>query len=176
MRHTRFTFIDASRTRTEDITDAFLFAAKIHAWGQLHLQNASGAVWLRGQSSKEWSLQPSIGRSGNTWLGLSLRPTHQGKAKKLDDLSVMCGIEYNLLHQFRRYAHTQLQREPTRWETITMAQHHGLPTRLLDWTSNPLVALYFAAEADNDSDGVVYAFRPRDIPGLSWVRRGEDRF
>lgn len=42
------------------------------------------------------------------------------------------------------------------------AQHHGVPTRLLDWSTNPLKALYFAVENPNhdDADGVVYLFSP----------------
>lgn len=41
-----------------------------------------------------------------------------------------------------------------RW--IQIAQHYGVPTRLLDWTSNPLVAMYFACSGDFDKDGCVW--------------------
>jgi hypothetical protein len=42
------------------------------------------------------------------------------------------------------------------WELLALAQHHGLPTRLLDWTENPLVAAYFAC-GHRDRDGAIYA-------------------
>ncbi len=37
-----------------------------------------------------------------------------------------------------------------------LGQHYGMPTRLLDWTTNPLVALYFACASDKDTDGAVF--------------------
>lgn len=47
------------------------------------------------------------------------------------------------------------------WEALFLARHHGLPVRLLDWTSNPLVALYYAALCENtpEKDGAVWAIR-----------------
>jgi len=44
------------------------------------------------------------------------------------------------------------------WEWLAIAQHHGLPTRLMDWTLNPLAAAYFAVEKEYDGDSVVYAY------------------
>jgi len=109
--------------------------------------------WLfRGHESASWQLLPTIDR--HRINGLSARM-----------------FETDLLVEFRHRVRPFISQEPSDlWEWLAIAQHHGLVTRLLDWTTNPLVGLYFAVEEDHHGgDSVVWCYRPKsriiDLPG-----------
>jgi hypothetical protein len=84
---------------------------------------------FRGVSNSKHNLRPKIGRIFDGRLPYTL-PREKALYKWFNQFSAL-------------YRSGRLD---DRWESIALAQHHGLPTRLLDWSFNPLVAAYFALE------------------------------
>jgi hypothetical protein len=102
------------------------------------LAQGKQGVWFRGHSDSSFELLPSVfRRSGKNQDG----PYYD---------------EVALLEEFvRRHPKAKHEHSNT-LELLTYAQHYGLPTRLLDWTENLLVAIYFACNEFPDTDGELF--------------------
>jgi hypothetical protein len=99
-------------------------------------------VIYRGVKSVKYPLIPKIGR---------IVPPSSIRSRAAN--------EKEILRLFKEQALPYLDFMPANdWDWLALGQQHGLPTRLLDSTANPLVACYFAVEEQSDDDGVIYAY------------------
>ena len=102
------------------------------------------ASWaFRGVGNAEWTLQPSLEQ-------LNLKAPQPGGP------SLIVEAERYLLATFQRRVHHYISDPPAReddLEWLALLQHHGAPTRLLDWTKSPYVALFFALDKRREAGG-----------------------
>lgn len=105
-------------------------------WDEKIMRYRAGRVY-RGAADKRWGLVPSLSRVC------------------AHDLT----LEASVIRSFRKYAYADLVNYGSIWQILPLAQHHGLPTRLLDWSYSPLVAAHFATEDVSmyDRDGAIFS-------------------
>jgi len=120
--------------------------------------------WFRGHARRDWTLTPFALRYG----------TVKQRERAL-----------GLVTDMKRFLEMKLPRPPAADDHIgwmQVAQHYGLPTRLLDWTENAAIALFFACWEASDSDGLVAILNPLElnqavdsrVPRFFNPRRDED--
>jgi len=120
---------------------------RVESWSELHERLFADS----------WNEELGLHRSNFAYRG---RPT--ASEDLTTSLARLGGdtksIERPLLRHFRKYAARDEVPVDSTWNWLALAQHHGLPTRLLDWTYSPYVALHFAtARARSfDEDGAVW--------------------
>jgi hypothetical protein len=111
-------------------------------------------AWFRGHSKRSYRLEPGVYRDDFTAQARSL-PGGNLENKRLN-------LEREMLSEFRTAGAALLN--PNQVVPLYfIAQHYGMPTRLLDWTANPLAGLFFAVSENDDDDGDVYVMEPTQV-------------
>lgn len=119
--------------------------------------------WIfRGQGNSQWEIESSITRTIKYIVGL-LKLNDKEKQDKISS------IERQALDIFKSQIHLYIENIPSNLENlelISIMQHYGTPTRLVDWTYSPFIAAFFATEATNN-DCAIYALNAKKIKELT---------
>ncbi len=143
----------------------------------------SGTILYRGQRNSSWEIRSSLERRGINRIKCEeyyklidrYKPLLNPVAdRKFERRSSFSGYPFN----FREYEEGSWQLPEM--EYLTYLRHHGFPTPLIDWSSSPYVALFFACEDfhESKSNGKVFVYKPpkirsggNDIPDLRHIGR-----
>jgi len=112
-------------------------------------------IWYRGLTNAAYKLLPTLHRNG-----------------------IPVAREMDLMNRFKQNAHEFLDQRPQgEWEWMLIMRHHGLPSRLMDWTESPLIGIYFSVFGEpprggnqDETDGVLWCVLPTQ---LNYFARGE---
>jgi hypothetical protein len=111
------------------------------------LATYGGPAWYRGHRDATWHLEPKLLRGASP------------------------AAESHLLNRFKQHASLLLDHQPkSEFDWLFLMQHHGISTRLLDWSENPLVGLYFAVSSDTTEDGALWVLFPALLNSLANIR------
>lgn len=120
--------------------------------------------YFRGQPDASWPLLPSLYRHSRfAELG------RKGRRKERDDF--FWQLESDLFFEFNARAREAHFEHLTSWDVLFTMQHHGVPTRLLDWTETFGVALYFAVSAarpSSDAERCIWMLNPFHLNARTW--------
>lgn len=110
------------------------------SYADLGQTDDSSAIWFRGTGNSNYTLSPSIHRHN-----------------QITDSAQLFNIENKLITRFKERSVPYLtHRLEDAWELLFLMQHYGMPTRLLDWTENPLIALFFALSSATKNSAGAY--------------------
>ena len=117
---------------------------------------------FRGHSSDAWDLVPTIYRGIDTFA-----PPFSSD----DDAQWVGQMEHDIYRNFRDHAKSM----GDEWTRLFVAQHHGVPTRLLDWTTTWLAAAFFACFENHLADGAIWAVDVSQLPVPSELGRRDPK-
>ncbi|MGO9019423.1 MAG: FRG domain-containing protein [Syntrophobacteraceae bacterium] len=137
----------------KEATNIAMYLELVSEWHKQHNiteEKFLSGVWFRGHGSAKYALCPGVYRDEFEQIAKNFPYGADLEEKRLN-------LEREILMEFRASGASLLNADNL-VDVYFIAQHYGMPTRLLDWTTNPLAALFFAVENEerHTEDGEVF--------------------